>query len=530
MTLAHKFPESASAQEVLAALGRIVGAANLLTGEADITLYSQDVYRSGARVLGVCRPGNIEELAAAVKACTGAGVAVIARGGGMSYTDGYLAVTPNTVLIDMSRMARVLSINEEDMTVTVECGISWAAVSQAVGERGYRTPFYGPFSGLQASVGGSLTQNAVSFGSGVNGPASDNVLSLEVVLADGSVLKTGSLAGANGSAFSRHYGPDLTGLFCADAGALGIKAHATLPLIKKPAVVMAASYGFNSFESLLKGMRAVAVENVADNFAFDPNLIQNQLGVSNMKRDLKAWFAVGKAAGGPLKGAREMARIAIAGKRFIKNDLFTAHFSVEGVDNAMAFSALNAVRRAADPFGEEIANSLPTIVRAYPYQPNNVVLGPKGQRWATLHGLMPFSRANGFHKDVTAYYARRAAEMKEHKVTYAAMFETVKTTSFLYETAFYWDDVARELHNKTVDPAVRASQPVYADNPQGRALVEQIKQDIIKIYQSHGATHYQIGKLYPYMKGRDSLAAALIRDIKKSVDPSNLMNPGALGL
>jgi FAD/FMN-containing dehydrogenase len=530
MTIVHKLPPRGDAGAVLGTLAGILGDAHVLTGEADIALYSQDVYRAGVAVLGICRPGNITELAAAVKACTSAGVAVLARGGGMSYTDGYLAVTPNTVLFDMGRMNRVLAINEEDMTVTVECGIAWAALSQALGERGYRTPFYGPFSGLQATVGGSLSQNAISFGSGVHGPAADNVLTLEVVVADGSVLKTGSLAGQNGTGFSRHYGPDLTGLFCADAGALGIKAHATLPLIKKPAVVMAASYAFNSFEAMLKGMRAVAVENVADNFAFDPNLIQNQLGVSNMKRDLKAWFAVGKAAGGPLRGAREMARIAIAGKRFIKGDVYTAHFSVEGVDNAMAFSALNALRRAADPFGEEIANSLPTIVRAYPYQPNNVVLGPKGQRWATLHGLLPFSKANAFHTDLMAYYARRAAEMAQHKVTYAGMFETVKTTNFLYETAFYWDDVRRELHEKTVDPVVLANLPRYADNPEGRALVEQIKQDVIQLFQAHGASHYQIGKLYPYMKGRDPLAAQLIREIKKTVDPDNLMNPGALGL
>jgi FAD/FMN-containing dehydrogenase len=530
MTIAQKLPESDAGGAVMEALSRIVGSANLLTGEAEITLYSQDVYRAGARVLGVCRPGNINELSAAVKACTDAGIAIVARGGGMSYTDGYLAVTPNTVLIDMSRMSRVLAINEEDMTVTVECGISWAALSAAVGERGYRTPFYGPFSGLQATVGGSLTQNAISFGSGVNGPAADNVLSLEIVVADGGVIKTGSLAGNNGTGFSRHYGPDLTGLFCADAGALGIKAHATLPLIKKPAVIMAASYAFDGFDAMLKGMRAVAAENVADNFAFDPNLIQNQLGVSNMKRDLAAWIAVGKAAGGPIKAVREMARIAIAGKRFIKGDVYTAHFSVEGVDNQMAFSALSALRRAADPFGKEIANSLPTIVRAYPYQPNNVVLGPKGQRWATLHGMLPFSQAIPFHNELMAYYARRAPEMKEHKVTYAGMYETVKTTTFLYETAFYWDDVRRELHEKTVDPSVLANLPRYGDNPQGRALVEQIKQDVIALFHTHGASHYQIGKLYPYMKGRDPLAAQLIRDIKKSVDPRNLMNPGALGL
>ena len=90
-------------------------------------------------------------------------------------------------------------------------------------------------SGFSPTVGGALSQGSVFLGSTRHGTSAESTLSLDVVLADGSLLQTGSASGVKRpSPFFRTYGPDLTGLFLGDAGALGIKARATLQLIPFP--------------------------------------------------------------------------------------------------------------------------------------------------------------------------------------------------------------------------------------------------------------------------------------------------------
>jgi D-lactate dehydrogenase (cytochrome) len=72
--------------------------------------------------------------------------------------------------------------------------------------------------------------------------------------------------------------------------------------------------------------------------------------------------------------------------------------------------------------------------------------------------------------------------------------------------------------------------PTYQANPEGRALVAEIRAKIQEIFLDLGAVHFQVGKSYPYQKGRQTEAVQALKDLKKSLDPKNLMNPGALGL
>ena len=100
-------------------------------------------------------------------------------------------------------------------------------------------------------------------GSGDAGISADSVIGVEIVTANGDVIKTGAGGGEFGRPFFRHYGPDLTGIFCGDAGALGIKASITMRLLKTFPEVMALSYSFETFESMAKAMIGVGRENVA---------------------------------------------------------------------------------------------------------------------------------------------------------------------------------------------------------------------------------------------------------------------------
>ena len=176
------------------------------------------------------------------------GIAVCARGGGTSYTADYLPISRNTLIIDLGRLDRIVEFNQVDAYVTVESGVTWAALKSALDPLGLRTPFYGPFSGLRATFGGAVSQHAISLGSAAHGLSAQSVLSMLVVLADGTCLHTGSAARLQAGAgmysvgpFMRHDGPDLTGLFTGDCGAFGVKATITLALVATKAAFRGVS-------------------------------------------------------------------------------------------------------------------------------------------------------------------------------------------------------------------------------------------------------------------------------------------------
>lgn len=519
------------APNLLTDLAAIVGDRHVLASEADRDFYAMDVYNQLRLPLAVVQPGSVEELQQVVRTATAAGIAVVTRGGGASYTDGYLPTTGNAITIDVSRLDRIVEINATDMYVTVEPGVTWEALWRKLGEQGLRTTFWGPFSGLKATVGGSMSQNSASLGSGNYGISADAVLTFEIVLATGAILKTGSRAAANGSPFFRWYGPDLTGLFTGDAGALGIKARISLRLIKAPTHSGAASFGFDTFEQMAAGMAAAAREGViADNFGLDPRLQQGQLGKTNAKDAVAAAFAVAKTARNPVEAGIKLLKMAIAGKRFLKGHNYSAHYTVEGVSRAEVNGKLAVLRAALEPHGNETANTIPTVIRAMPFIPLYPILGPKGERWVPQHGIVPFSKVAELHGKLRQLYADNAARMQAAKVDKGAMFMTVTTHGFLYEPVFYWEDDRTAFHRRYLPKEYLDMLPEYPANPEGRALVRELRGRINEIFASVGSIHMQVGKSYPYMTGRDPEAARLLRELKQALDPRNLVNPGALQL
>jgi len=175
---------------LLRQLQSLLGVEHVVTDPAECEVYSTDIYRRGETAMAVVRPGSSADVAQIVQLSAAAGVAVVPRGGGASYTDGYAPAERESILIDTSRMNRILELNERDGYVVVEVGVTWATLNEALAAKGLRTPFFGPFSGLAATVGGSLSQNSVTWGTGVFGVSGETTLCVEVVLGDGRLVHT----------------------------------------------------------------------------------------------------------------------------------------------------------------------------------------------------------------------------------------------------------------------------------------------------------------------------------------------------
>jgi len=499
--------------------------------ETERDFYARDVYRQGALPRAVVRPRSRDELRAIVVEAARAGLALVTRGSGASYTDAHLPSTPASIVIDTSALDRVLSIDEQDMTVSVEPGITWARLDAELAARGLKVPFVGTFSGLAATVGGTISQNANGHGSNAAGISADSVVAVEVLTPGGEFLHTATAGSAARPSLYRNYGPDLTGLFLGDSGALGIKTRVVLKLLRRKPVFETASFAFPDFRSLHACMSRLASERLDDkSFGLDQALQQGQIARQDAASVWGIARSIWSSSPNAVSAAASLLRMAAAGTRDLAAAPYAAHYIVDGHERLEARSKVATLRRIATGFGREIANSVPTVVRANPFQPLHNMLGPAGERWVPLHGLLPHSRVLAFHEEVNAFIASHRAAMASHRVHVGAMFSCIGASTFLYEPALYWQDLRTVFHERMMDADYLGRLPTYAANPEGARLVETLRTGLIRLMHAHGAAHFQIGKLYPYLDGRDAGAVGLLRAIKRELDPDGRLNPGALGL
>jgi len=182
----------------------------------------------------VVLPQTTEEVSALVRLSDESELQITPRGAGTGWTGG---AVPNRggVLIDMRKMGKVLGVDAENRTVTVEAGATWKAVSDHVEARGFALPVI-PTNAVASTVGGAINSGATGFGSYRGGSLRDSIVSLEVVLPDGNVLRTASDRDADGHL------ANLTPLFFGAEGTLGIVTKATLRLAPQPEASRALAY------------------------------------------------------------------------------------------------------------------------------------------------------------------------------------------------------------------------------------------------------------------------------------------------
>jgi len=521
-------PEPSSPESLISALVDIVGDAHVLRGAA-VEGYATDVYRSVEWPLAVVRPDTVADLRSIARAASAADTAMYVRGGGASYTDAYLPTRRNALLIDMSGLNRLVEINETDGYVTAEAGLSWAALKAALDARGLRTPFFGPFSGIAATLGGALSQHAISHGSGAHGISAQSVISLDVVTADGSLLRTGSASRA-ATPFSRWYGPDLTGLFTGDCGIFGIKAAVTLALRRRAPAFECASYALPDLRALAHALHSVAMEGLDDeHFAMDAAMTHGQIArqarVSKftLARDLAA------ATPGAWHSLKQLLHSAVRGTRELAAAPYSAHFILEGLDRTVARLKARRLRellRAAG--GIDIGNTVPALVRSKPFAPLFNTLGPNGERWAPLHGYLPYSKVASFHEDVQQLLRERQSLLQRLGIWCGGMFMSAGASTFLYEIALYWPGVPSAYHRLTLPADYLAALPRHPEREEVAHCVGQIRGELIALYTRHQAVHFQLGKTYPYGSLLSGEPLGLLRAVKSALDPKHLLNPDAL--
>jgi FAD/FMN-containing dehydrogenase len=248
----------------------VVGDKYVLSESTAMIPYTRDsgIYEGLPPELAV-RPGSAEEVSEIVRIANTLKVPIRIIGGATSYTAGALPSRRGEILVDPTRLNRVVEIDDDSNSVTVQAGINWSKLGYELKRHGQMT-FGGPGSVYSATIGGGVSCASLGAGMSKYGGIGDWLLGLQVVLPTGEIIRTGSGINPFAKKFCRYgLGPDLTGLFVGDHGIFGIKTEVTLRTYPIPEVKGQVEYGFQTEEDAYQAFCEMAdVNEISDTLRF----------------------------------------------------------------------------------------------------------------------------------------------------------------------------------------------------------------------------------------------------------------------
>ncbi len=411
----------------------------------------------------VAYPTSTAEVVRIVKTCAAHDCPVIPWGTGTSLEGHSLAVRGG-VTVDMSRMDKILHVNAADMDCAVQPGLTRQALNTELRATGL---FFPVDPGANAALGGMAATRASGTTAVRYGTMRDNVMGLQVVLADGQVIRTGSRARKSSAGY------DLTGLFVGAEGTLGIITELTLKLHGQPQAVAAATCAFAT---------------VAD--AVDAVITTIQMGVPMARIEL-------------VDAASAAAVNAYADADWPASPHLLVEF--HGSDAAVAADVAT--------FGEIAAD-----------------MGGTGFDWATA--IEDRNRLWQIRHD--AYYAILASKPGATAVVTDACVPISKLAQAIAETQaeIAASPITGPILGHVGDGNFHAILLIDPNDVTQRQAAQNLSHTMTERALALGGTvtgehGVGIGKM-PYMLAEHGPAWAVMSQIKKALDPTDIMNPGKL--
>ena len=227
-------------RDIVEALRQIVPGEGVIVDEDELRAYETDGLTAYRQVpLIVVLPETTEQVSRILAYCHDNGVKVVPRGAGTSLSGGALPLADG-VLLGLAKFNRILEVDFDNRCAVVQPGVTNLAVTEAVAHAGF---YYAPdpSSQIACTIGGNVAENSGGVHCLKYGLTTNNVLGLEIVLIDGTVVRLGG----------KHLdaeGYDLLGLMIGSEGLLGVVTEVTVRILQKPETARAVLLGFPTNE------------------------------------------------------------------------------------------------------------------------------------------------------------------------------------------------------------------------------------------------------------------------------------------
>src|SRR5215813_13053057 len=462
------------APELIGRFATIAGEKYALTDPVEQEPYlieGRGLYRG--RTPLVLRPGSVEEIAAILRLANETATAIVPQGGNTGLVGGQIS-HGGEIVVSLKRLDRIREIDVLSNTMTCEAGVILANAQQAAVDADRLFPLSLGAEG-SCTIGGNLSTNAGGTGAFAYGVARDLVVGLEVVLADGRILN------ALNKLKKDNTGYDLKNLFVGAEGTLGVITAAVLKLFPAPKTVETAFVGVPSPQAAVKllGLIQERTNRAATSFelicrlAMDFALRHGQ-GVRDPLDQVHPWYVLLQVASAAQQDLRTTLEEALetAMERGLVNDAAVA----DSVEHRRAFWHLREILpEAQKPEGGSIKHDISVPVAAVPDFLHDAS--------EAVEALIPGSRPVPF------------GHLGDGNIHY------------------------------------NISQPVGADTEAFVARWDDMNETVHRVVARFGGSisaEHGIGamkrKLLPQVK--DAVALELMRTLKRTLDPNNILNPG----
>jgi len=455
----------------------IVGERNVSDQEFDKISYSKDTWP--LRLMEIKRgvlepfpdvitwPETVEQIAKIIKLANTEKIPVVPYGGGAGVTGGTLPIYGG-IIIDLKKLDKILEVDEKSATITVQAGVIGQDLENELNKRGYTFP-HQPASMYCSSVGGFVACRSAGTFSSKYGRVEDMVVSLEAVLPTGEIIETRKVPKSS-------VGPNLNQILIGSEGTLGIITQITFRMMPIPEERRFKGYLFPTIHNGLEAVQKLYRRNVVPCLIRLYDEVDAMLNLGMMKIPRKHCFLITA-----FEGPREL------------------------VDVEEKLAARTAEEEGGKDLGSDDAEKW-WNKRFNMYYPNPAYL--------RMHTLADTIDVGATYDKLEDLYNRvKKAVEKSGKVQAMAHF-----------SHFYPEGGSIYMIFALTEP----------DDIRAEEIYKQCWDEGMKAAVDAGGTmshHHSIGLLKSkYLKTELGSSYEILRRLKKSLDPNNIMNPGKLGL
>jgi alkyldihydroxyacetonephosphate synthase len=417
-------------------------------------------------------PRTPREVSEVLRLANNRHIPVTPRGGGAGDTCGALPLYGGIVL-NLTRLNRIVSIDENNLTVTAETGIYQCDLEEALNRRGYTLNFY-PASHFCSTLGGFLANRGSGTLSSKYGKIENLVVTMEVVLPTGETVRTLPVP-------DHSTGPELNRLFLGSEGTLGVITEVNLKMFPLPEERRFNAFLFKSLPDAIDAGRRIMV---------------NRLGASVIRvyDEVDTRVMVKKVLGFAKEGS-----FMVIG--------FDGYRDIVELQERLAVDIIHQL--GGEDLGREPGDAWWQNRFKFYYPPYNLEAAP------VLHGV--FDTCATFENVLKIFYEQKKAieeGFREYEVTYMGHF----SHWYEYGTILYPTFIVRRPP-RGVDELLRLNHRLWNTG--------------VEIAIRNGGTvneHHGVGlRLGRFMEKNYGPGFVVLQRIKKALDPNNILNPGKMG-